>query len=458
MIATCTGCSRPRRAARACSRSGAARAPTCSRSRYASPEVSAVGIDLARTAIEEAKHGGGGGRDRQRRVPARRRDGHHRRPARRVRLRDLPRRLRLDPGRRARRAARRRQGAPRARTASPTSPTTRTPAATCGGCCARRRCGTRATSQPGPEQAEKARELFEFLEIRVAEDPYGGMLGMEVPVLADQPAAPARPRRAVGLLGAGVVPDFAQRRRRPRARLPRRGQPARAVAAELSRRRARSSSPRSPAATAIAREQYQDLLLFRRFRSTMLCHEGADVADALVPDTLRTLLFTARAPDEDLPEGLRRRAQICSPARGRGRDPVRGAARRARRRRRAGGAARGDHGRDARVRHRPARRPAGARARGRRAAAGERARALADRAPARGDDAAARGGADRRPGGPDPAAACSTAPATASEIRRDLAAAGGPELAPSSSTSTCARSASSGCCTIARRTPLRDCE
>ena len=38
--------------------------------------------------------------------------------------------------------------------------------------------------RPGPEQAEKARELYEFLEIRVAEDPYGGMLGMEVPVLA----------------------------------------------------------------------------------------------------------------------------------------------------------------------------------------------------------------------------------------------------------------------------------
>ena len=41
--------------------------------------------------------------------------------------------------------------------------------------------------QPGPAQAEKARELFEFLELRVSEDPYGGMLGLEVPVLAKSP-------------------------------------------------------------------------------------------------------------------------------------------------------------------------------------------------------------------------------------------------------------------------------
>jgi len=162
---------------------------------------------------------------------------------------------------------------------------------------------------PGPEQAEKARELFQFLEIRVAEDPYGGMLGMEVPVLAASPQhrlvhdelsdfwAPvwfsdfARAAAGHGLaylaeaspleLWPPTYPDGVQEK-----------------LAEIS------------GGDRVAREQYQDLLLFRRFRSTMLCHEGVEVADALVPDTLRTLLFTARAPDEDLPEGLRRRAQI----------------------------------------------------------------------------------------------------------------------------------------------------
>ena len=44
----------------------------------------------------------------------------------------------------------------------------------------------------------------------------------------------------------------------------------------------------------IAREQYQDLLLFRRFRSTMLCHAGAEVATTR-PDTLRTLLLPRAA-------------------------------------------------------------------------------------------------------------------------------------------------------------------
>ena len=162
---------------------------------------------------------------------------------------------------------------------------------------------------PGPEQAEKARELFEFLEIRVAEDPYGGMLGMEVPVLAASPQHRLVHDELSDFWAPVWFADFA-----------------RAAAGHGLAYLAEASPlelwpPSYPdgvmekldeisGGDRIAREQYQDLLLFRRFRSTMLCHEGVEVADELVPDTLRTLLFTARAPDEDLPEGLRRRAQI----------------------------------------------------------------------------------------------------------------------------------------------------
>ena len=140
--------------------------------------------------------------------------------------------------------------------------------------------------QPGPAQAEKARELFEFLELRVSEDPYGGMLGLEVPVLAKSPQHRLDPRRAVGLLGAGVVP------RVRRARPPRTGSsylaeasPARAVAAELSGR-----------GRAAARRD-------RRRR----------------PDRARAVPGPAAVPalplDDALPRGHRGRGRAWSPAR-----------------------------------------------------------------------------------------------------------------------------------------------
>ncbi len=282
--------------------------------------------------------------------------------------------------------------------------------------------------RPGPEQAEKARELFEFLEIRVAEDPYGGMLGMEVPC--------SRRARSTGssttsfrTSGAPVwFHEFASAAAGHGLAVPRRGQPARAVAAELSRTGVEQQLDAIAGGDRIAREQYQDLLLFRRFRSTMLCHEGTDVAERLLPDTLRTLLFTARPPERGRPGGPAAPRAAAARRRAAGGDPVRGAARRSSTPTPTSWSRR-SWTRCA-TRDRPARRPAGARAGGRRAAAGERAGALADRAPARGHDAAARGGADRRRRRGRPCCGLLDGTRTRDEIRRDLAAAGGPELAP----------------------------
>ena len=163
-------------------------------------------------------------------------------------------------------------------------------------------------AKPGPEQAEQARDLFQFLEIRVAEDAYGGMLSMEVPALAHGPQTRLvhdelnefwepvwfhQFASAAAGHGLAYVAEASPMELWPPTYPD-------GVEAQLD---AISGSDR------IAREQYQDLLLFRRFRSTMLCHDSVEVAADLVPDTLRTLQFTARSPEDDTPMGLRRRAQ-----------------------------------------------------------------------------------------------------------------------------------------------------
>ena len=162
--------------------------------------------------------------------------------------------------------------------------------------------------QPGPAQAEKARELFEFLELRVSDDPYGGMLGLEVPVLAKSPQHRLIHDELSDFWEPVWFHEFASA-----AAAHGLGYVAEASPVELW-------PPSYPdgveqrldeiaGGDRIAREQYQDLLLFRRFRSTMLCHAGTEVADGLVPGTLRRLLFTARPAGEEIPDGLRRRAQ-----------------------------------------------------------------------------------------------------------------------------------------------------
>ena len=160
----------------------------------------------------------------------------------------------------------------------------------------------------GPQRAEKARELFQFLEIRVAEDAYGGMLDMEVPVLAKSPQHRLvhdelsdfwRPVWFHEFASAAAGHGLAYLAEVSPLEL----WPPNYPEGVVERLDAIAAGDR------IAREQYQDLLLFRRFRSTLLCHAGTDVAEDFQPGSLRTLLFTARPPDPDAPLDLRRRAQ-----------------------------------------------------------------------------------------------------------------------------------------------------
>ena len=100
----------------------------------------ASGVDLAAEPIADGQRGDRRDRAGQRRAAPGRRARPGRRRARRVRLHRRPRRLQLDPGGRARRAAGDDRAPAWRRTASPTSPSTPTPAATSGACCATSGC------------------------------------------------------------------------------------------------------------------------------------------------------------------------------------------------------------------------------------------------------------------------------------------------------------------------------
>ncbi len=113
----------------------------------ATPGIHAVGVDLAAEPIAEARAAAAEIGLRERRVPPRRRACADRSFARRVRLHRRPRRLRLDPRGRPRRAAGADRGLAHARPASRTSPTTRSRAATSDGCCATPGSGMRAMSR-----------------------------------------------------------------------------------------------------------------------------------------------------------------------------------------------------------------------------------------------------------------------------------------------------------------------
>ena len=157
-------------------------------------------------------------------------------------------------------------------------------------------------------RAEKARELYRFLQVRVADDPYGAMLRLEVSALADGPQA----RLVHDELSEHWAPvwfaDFARdAASHGLAYL------CEASVDELWPRRFPDGIEEKMREFAggdrIGFEQLQDLLLFRRFRSTLLCHDGAAATEALDPPSLRRLLFTARPPGDDDPVGLRRSAQ-----------------------------------------------------------------------------------------------------------------------------------------------------
>ena len=216
---------------------------------------------------------------------------------------------------------------------------------------ARRAAGTRA----GGEGARAVR----VPRAAGRRDPYGGMLGWRCRCWP-RPAAPARPRRAVRVLGARVV---------PRVREP----PPRATGSATSPRRARSScgrraipkgsssgSTRSPTATGSRASSTRTCccsgVSARRCSATRATRSRTE----LVPGTLRKLLFTARSPARRTPDGpAPARAAAARERAARGADRSRSCASVSTR---CGRAQRGDHGGDARARDRSARRAAGARA------------------------------------------------------------------------------------------------
>ena len=428
---------------------------------YASPEVRAVGIDLARTAIEEAKVAaeevGITNAEFQHADVMDITDG---------RLGEFD--YVISHGVYAWIPAAARdallaavEGAPGAQTASPTSPTTRTPAGYLRRLLREAALWHARDAQPGPEQAEKARELFEFLEIRRRRGPlrrdarHGGAgarrRARSTGSCTTSCRTSGRPCGSTSSPARPPTTGSATSRRRARSSCGRRS----------TRTAWSSSSTRSPAATASRASSTRTCCCSGASARRCSATRASRSPTRLRPRHAAHAVCSPRARPSDgrCLEGLRRRAQqLLADARPRG-AAVRGAARAARRRRRR--AARGDHGRDARARDRPARRPAGARARRGGAAAGERAGALADRAPARGHDAAARGGADRRRAWARSCCGCSTAPATATRSAATSPPRAAPSSRRSSSTSTCARWASSACCTsngLHRRNVAFRCE
>ena len=240
-------------------------------------------------------------------------------PARRVRLRDRPRPLRVGGGSRARGGARRVPQPPRARRhrlpllhrASGRAPAAR--------CCATMAPVARARARRTPrERAERARGLFTLLD-RFGEsggpDVLRGRPGRGGARARDGARADARPRPARPDLRARVVRGLRGGGGAPRARLRRR----RVAREPAASRRGRDAVEAFVADAAgddrIAREQYFDLLVLRRFRHSLLCHADARAR-------------AARRP--------RRRSSGCSWRRtATGADLRRAAARRARRRRAA---------------------------------------------------------------------------------------------------------------------------
>ena len=259
----------------------------------ADPGVRAVGVDLAPTAVEVARAtAAAAGLDNVTfdvgDVLALT-DGR----ARRVRLRDRPRPLRVGAGARARGGARRVPQPPRAATGSPTSPTPRTRAATCARCCARWPSGTRAGSQEPLARAERARGLFTLLDRSASPAGpsfYAGVVGEDVHALADGAGLDARPRPARPDLRAGLVHGVRRGDRAPRDGLRRRRARRRAAASRRGRPPSPPSSRRPAGDDRVAREQYFDLLVLRRFRSSLVLPRRPRARAAGRPAAVQRLL------------------------------------------------------------------------------------------------------------------------------------------------------------------------
>ncbi len=148
-------------------------------------------------------------------------------------------------------------------------------------------------------RAEAARELFAFIaEYRIPEDPWSDVLDEELRLLVDAPVS----RLVHDELGDDWAPlwfsEFAARA----------GSHGLAYVDEVSSREVLKDRFPEHIATAmrrlgggdrIAYEQYGDLVVNRKFRQTLLCHADRRPSDDLLPEGLDRLLFAGRDPGED---------------------------------------------------------------------------------------------------------------------------------------------------------------
>ncbi|MDP9294335.1 MAG: class I SAM-dependent methyltransferase [Actinomycetota bacterium] len=166
----------------------------------------------------------------------------------------------------------------------------------------------RAATDP-LERARTAQGLFRFLaEHRVADDPYGSVLGRELRRVV------ARPLRTLvhdDLAGATIAvwfSDFAAH-----AASHGLGFVGETELAELEDDRlppgVEDAVRELGGEDRVVFEQYSDFLLGRKFRQTVLCHAERPVDEALAPERMVDLRFLSSAvPDSAAPAGLQSRA------------------------------------------------------------------------------------------------------------------------------------------------------
>ena len=235
-----------------------------------------------------------------------------RRRARRVRLRDRPRRLRVGARAGPRRPARARSTRTSRRTGSRYVSYNANP----GGVpaparCARPGCGSRARRADPDRRAPSGRAGALPLPAREPRrrpsDWWGGLLESQLEPLAQGPGVPARARRPQRRTGRrSGSPDFAERAAGHRPRLRRRVRPRQPAARAGARRRSRTSWTSSPAATGSAASSSSTCCAAIFFRQSVLCRDSRRPADAPGRRRLRgpALRRARRRAGRRQPEGL----------------------------------------------------------------------------------------------------------------------------------------------------------
>lgn len=159
------------------------------------------------------------------------------------------------------------------------------------------------------ERATSAQQLFRFLaEHRVADDPYGQVLGRELRRVVARPLHTLVHDGLGDATAAFWFADFAAHAERHGLAFLAEAEPAELEADRLPPG-VEDAVRELAGADRIAFEQYGDFLLGRKFRQSLLCHAGRPVDDAPAPERMRGLRFLSSAlPDGGPPSGLLPRA------------------------------------------------------------------------------------------------------------------------------------------------------